>query len=58
MYFFFSPERVVQLFLLKKVEPSPSHKVIKLLKFDQKITFSPHYDISPKNDAGSRARNT
>ena len=46
MYQFFSPEKVVQLILLKEVKSSLGHKVIKLLKLDQKITFSRYYDIS------------
>ena len=32
--YFFSPEELALLFLLKEVKPSPDHKTIKLLTFD------------------------
>ena len=33
-FYFFSPKRLVRLFVLEEVKPSPDSKVIKLLTFD------------------------
>ena len=38
----FSPERLSQLFLLKEVKPSPVHKIIKLLTFDNLFLLLRH----------------
>ena len=38
----FSPERLSQLFLLKEVKPSPDHKIIKLLTFDNLFLLLRH----------------
>ena len=68
----FSPKKLVRLFILKEVKPSPDSRMIKLLTL---ITFSRHYDILAKTrgrmtmaitswrfsrqiDAGSRVSNT
>ena len=67
--YFLSPEKVVQLFLLKEVKPSPDHKVILLLKFDNFFPSLRHFANTSsrittaitfsrqKIDAGSRAPN-
>ena len=33
-FYFFSPKKLVRLFILKEVKPSPDSKMIKLLTFD------------------------
>ena len=38
----FSPERLSQLFLWKEVKPSPDHKIIKLLTFDNLFLLLRH----------------
>ena len=38
---FFSPKKLVRLFILKEVEPSPDSKMIKLLTFEQCNLFPP-----------------
>ena len=38
----FSPERLSQLFLLKEVKPSPNHKIIRLLTFDNLFLLLRH----------------
>ena len=43
---FFSPKKLVRLFLLKEVKPSPDRKMINFLHL---ITCSRHYDILAKS---------
>ena len=50
-YSFFSPEKLVRLFILKEVKPSPDNKLIRLLTFDN--LFPPLYDMLAKTRSGS-----
>ena len=43
--FFFSSEQLTWLFLSKEVKPSPNHKMVKLLTFDNYYACFCHYDI-------------
>ena len=70
LFYCFSPQRLVRLFILRVVKPSPDSKMIKTSYI--LITCSRHYDIlaktrsrmttvitfSRENDAGTRASNT
>ena len=70
LFYFLSPKKLVRLFTLKDVKPSPESKIIKLLTFDNLFLLLRHSRAKPRsgmttaitfsrqNDAGSRLSNT
>ena len=60
---FFSPKKLVRLFILKEAKPSTESRMIKLVTFDslfppQRLRMTMAVTFSRSNDVGSRTRTT
>ena len=42
-FYFFIPEKLIRLFLLKEIKPSPDRQIVKLLSFDNLYPPLRHY---------------